>query len=190
MKTKNVLLTAVLAVFVSVAAFATEGTPTLVVVNQKPGIFKVIYQNDQAGKISMKINNARGEEVFYESFWSANGFMRPVNFDGMQPGVYTIEIADSKGRQSHTVNYAYESNISNVRVSKMGTEGKYLLAVANSGKPEQINVKIFDGSNNLVHNESITVKGDFGLVYNLQQVSGVPTFEVTDRTGTSKVIKH
>jgi hypothetical protein len=190
MKTRKVLLTALMAVFVSVLALAKEPvSPTLVVVNQKSGIFKVIYQNNLSGKVSMRIQNTRGDEVFYESIWSANGFIRPVNFDGMSPGEYTIEVTDANGKQSQKVDYAFESSVTSVRVSKMATEGKYLLAVANSGT-ELINVRIFDGGDNLVHNESITINGDFSLVYNLKQVVGIPTFEVTDKTGNTQVIKE
>jgi len=46
-----------------------------------------------------------------------------------------------------------------------------------------IHINIFDGSNNLVHSENVAIDGDFGKVYNLTAVSGVPTFEVTDKTG-------
>jgi hypothetical protein len=36
----------------------------------------------------------------------------------------------------------------------------------------------------------MTVSGSFGLVYNLKQVAGTPTFEVTDKTGNVKTIKY
>jgi hypothetical protein len=189
MKTRNVVLSVLVAMFVSVLAFANEpGNPRVVVVNQKSGVFKVIYEGEKRGKVSMKIFNAEGKEVFAEVLRGMEGFMRPVNFEGMEPGEYTIEIADESGKQIQKVNYKNETSVKSVHVSKIAEEGKYLLAVANSGS-EQINVRIYDGANNLVHDESMIINGNFGLVYNLKQVAGVPSFEITDKTGNTQVIK-
>jgi len=179
-------------VLVSTFAFANgPGAPRVVVVNQKnSGTFKVIYAGAQAGNVKMTIFNKRGEVVYKETTKNTDGFMRPVNFTGMQPGEYTIEIADASGKIAQQIVYANESSVRNVQVSKIKEEdSKYLLAVANEGT-EQINVRIFDGANNLVHNEDLTIEGNFGLVYNLKDVAGVPTFEVTDKTGTVRTIKN
>jgi hypothetical protein len=192
MKTKNVILTALVAMFVSVLAFAKDpGNPKIVVVNHKSGVFKVIYEGSNASRVTMKIVNQNGEEVFAENLGIVKGFVRPVNFNGMTPGEYTIEITDNTGKQIQKVSFTNKSETSanSVHIARIAESNKYLLAVANKGS-EEINVKIFDGSNNLVHNENMTVKGNFGLIYNLTQVVGMPTFEVTDKTGNVKTIKY
>jgi hypothetical protein len=190
MKTKNVILTALVATFVSVLAFAKDpGTPQVVVVNQKSGVFKVIYDGQKSSKVTMRILSANGTEVFSENLGIVSGFVRPVNFTGMADGEYTIEIADNAGTQSQKVTYSKEVSANSVHIARIAESSKYLLAVANKGS-EQINVKIFDGSNNLVHDENMTVTGNFGLVYNLTQVAGTPTFEVSDKTGNVKTIKY
>ena len=190
MKTKNVILTVLVAMFVTVASFAKDpGTPKVVVVNQKAGVFKVIYEAPKASRVTMRILSANGTEVFSESLGVVSGFVRPVNFTGMKAGEYTIEIADNAGKQTQKVNYAHEVSANSVHIAHLAETGKYLLAVASKGT-EQINVRIFDGSNNLVHDENMTVNGNFGLVYNLKQVAGTPTFEVTDKTGNVKTIKY
>jgi hypothetical protein len=56
-------------------------------------------------------------------------------------------------------------------------------------KGKDINIKIFDGLNNLVHSESRVVDGTLGLVYNLKDVVGVPTFEITDNTGDTRIVR-
>jgi hypothetical protein len=199
MKTKNVILTALVATFVSVLAFAKDpGTPKVVVVNQKSGVFKVIYDGQKSSKVTMRILSANGTEVFSENLGIVSGFVRPVNFTGMADGEYTIEIADNAGAQSTKVRYnkekatnsvVREKATNSIHIARLAQGSKYLLAVANKGS-EQINVKIFDGSNNLVHDENMTVTGNFGLVYNLTQVAGTPTFEVSDKTGNVKTIKY
>lgn len=189
MKTKSILIAA-LAMVASVA-FATEPTSKVVVINQKQaGTYKVIYEGAQQGKVKMNIRNSSGETVFTETINGLNGFIRPVNFSGLEFGEYTIEIADAAGKQTQTVNYQNTAVVAkNVHVAKIGAEAKYLLAVANPGS-EQINVKIFDGENNLVHNETVTVNGSLGLVYNLKEVAGTPTFQVSDNSGAVKTIKY
>ena len=190
MKTKIVVLSVLVTMFVSVLAMANEpGNPKVVVVSQKSGIFKVIYEGEKAGKVTMKIFSTNGREVFSEVLRGMTGFMRPMNFQGMEPGEYTIEITDAKGKQIQKIDYRNETSVKSVHVTKIAKEGKYLLAIAAKNDTEKINVRIFDGSSNLVHDESITINGNFGLVYNLKQVAGTPTFEITDKTGNTEIIK-
>ncbi len=189
MKTKSMLVAVMM--LVSIVTFGKDPVaPRLVVVNQKAtGTFKVIYEGEKKGSVKMNILDAKGTLVFTETLKSIEGFIRPVNFSNMTPGEYTIEVIDASGKLIQQVNYATDATISNIHVAKIAEEGKYLLAVANQGT-EEINVKIFDGSNNLVHNESMQVTGSLGLVYNLKKVAGNPTFEVTDKAGAVKTIKY
>ena len=193
MKTK--LFLAALIVLVGTSAFASgPGSPRLVVIGQKnPGIFKVIYESGITSNVKMTILDKNEAVVFAETTKNVEGFIRSVNFTRMEPGEYTIEIADKAGKQIQKVVYAEMEIVTapakNVRLAKIAADGKYLLTVTNSGI-NQIKVRIYDGANNLVHNESTTVNGDFGLVYNLKDVAGVPTFEVTDKTGSVSTIKY
>jgi hypothetical protein len=187
---KNVLVA--FALIVSAAAFAIDPVnPKLVVMSSKnTGVFKVIYEGAQAGPVKMNVLNQSGKLVFTETIKGVDGFVRPVNFNGMEAGEYTIEIVDAAGKQIQKVNFTNESTVKNVHVAKItGGESKYLLAVANDAE-ETINVRIFDGNNNQVHEENVKVAGNFGLVYNLKNVTGTPTFEVTDKTGNTKVIRY
>jgi hypothetical protein len=189
MKTKSIVFALVMG-FVSVAAVAADPvSPKMVVLNQQDGgIFKVIYAGAQAGRISLNIYDAANTLVFTETVNGVEGFIRPVNFSGMNEGTYTIEVADASGKLVQKIDYKKETNTNAIRVAKMGTDNKYLLAIANTN--EIINVRIFDGANNLVHNQSVTVDGSFGLVYNLKNVVGAPTFEVTNQAGATKVVKY
>ncbi len=112
--------------------------------------------------------------------------MRPLNFKGMATGEYTIEVSDVYGKNVQIVNYTIEQSTPAVHVSKISGDNRYLLAVENE---KEINVRIFDGLNKLVHDKNLVVNGNLGLVYNLKGVLGVPTFEVTDNSGNTKVIR-
>jgi len=185
------MLSALLVAWITGSTLAADPVgPKVVVVNQKEsGMFKVIYEGAKAGRVNLKITNQDGVIVFNESVAGVNAFIRPLNFNGMDAGEYNIEVSDASGKQVTMVNYQIEQTVGAIHVSKIAGGNKYLFAVA-SGANEAINVKIFDGSSNLVHNENFLVNGSFGLVYNLKDVVGVPTFEVTDKTGTTKVIKY
>ena len=189
MKTKSVLLAVLMSA--SVMAFANEpGNFKVVVVNQKKSeIFKVIYQGENKGSVKLSIRNNEGEVVYQESIKNIDSFIRPLNFSGMTYGEYTLEIEDNTGKKSQQVSYsATTPSIGKVRVAKTGEAGKYLFAVANVGS-EEVNVKIYDGASELVHSQTMTINGNLGLIYNLQKISGEPTFTVTDKSGAVQVIK-
>jgi hypothetical protein len=188
MKTKSILLMAI--VLISSVAFADEPSePKLVVLSQKEsGLYKVIYENPRTRKVKMTILNSDGEALYTESIKVADGFILPVNFKGMTPGEYSIEVTDGAAKHVQILNYASTVKAQRIHVAKLTNEtNKYLLSVANEGT---INVRILDGASNIIHEQQINVAGAVGLVYNLKGVQGMPTFEVTDAQGAVKSIRY
>lgn len=191
MKTKLFVTVIMMAIITGVAIAADPVRPTVVVVNQKEsGVFKVIYKGEKVAKVNMKIYDAQGLIVFSEIVSGVDGFIRPVNFSGMNPGEYTIEVSSESGKEIQKVKYEIDQTIKSVHLAKIPDESKYLLAVAKNGTSEHINVSIYDGEHNIVHNETLIVKSDLALVYNLKNVKGQPTFEISDNTGATKVIRY
>lgn len=188
MKTKSMIIMAL--VLMSSVAFADEpGTPKLVVLSQKEaGLYKVIYENSKTSRVKMTILNSNGEELYNESIKINDGFILPVNFKGLAPGEYSIEVSDGSAKQVQKVSYLSTGRAQRIHVARLTNEAnKYLLSVASEGV---VNVRILDGAANVIHDESITVPGSLGLVYNLKGVEGTPTFEVTDATGVVKTIRY
>jgi len=188
MKFKSILLAAMM--MISVAVLADEPvSPKLVVLSQKEsGLFKVIYENAKTGKVKMTILNSDGEALYAEQIKVSEGFILPVNFKGMVPGEYSIEVADGTAKTVQKVSYVSTVATQSIHVAKLPNEAnKYLLSVASDGA---INVRILDGANNIIHDENVNVDGTFGVVYNLKSVSGAPTFEVTDNAGNVKTVKY
>lgn len=191
MKTKSLLFVAL--VMVTSVAFAGKDEPRrtgmAIVPVKNSETFKVIYKSEATGKVKLNIYNASGKVILTESFSGTNGFIVPVNFSGLSVGEYTIEIIDSTGKKSEKISLGKRS-ASIVHVSKIGAEaGKFLLSVANTTPGEQINVRIFDANNNLIHSETKSVKTDYAQVYKLAAVSSAYTFEVTDNTGKTKTVR-
>ena len=195
MKTKTSFLFAV-ALMVAGSVFANDSSTQMVVVNgTDASIIKVIYKSETSENVRMKIYNEAGSVVYAHTIKVVNGFMLPINLAGLAFGEYTIEIAGKSGVQSKKIKYGVEvaqaranSVLKTVHVSKVADQNKYIMSIINEGS-QWINVKIFDGSDTLIHSESRMIKGNNGLVYTLEQIVGIPTFEVTDKTGVTQVIK-
>jgi hypothetical protein len=188
MKFKSILVAAMM--MISVAVLADEpASPKLVVLSQKEsGLFKVIYENAKNSKVKMTILNSDGEALYTEQIKVTEGFILPVNFKGMTPGEYSIEITDGAAKAIQKVTYISSAKAQTIHVAKLSSDAnKYLLSVASEGS---INVRILDGANNIIHEENVDVDGTFGVVYNLKSVAGAPTFEVTDNEGNVKTIKY
>ncbi|MEI9920671.1 MAG: hypothetical protein WDO14_18045 [Bacteroidota bacterium] len=188
MKIKSILLAAMM--MISAAVLADEpASPKLVVLSQKEaGLFKVIYENAKTSKVKMTILNSDGDALYSEQIKVTEGFILPVNFKGMTPGEYSIEVTDGTAKQIQKVSYITAAKAQRIHVAKLNNEtNKYLLSVASQGA---INVRILDGANNIIHEENVNVDGTFGVVYNLKSVSGAPTFEVTDNDGNVKTVKY
>ena len=187
MKTTSILIAALM--MISAVALADEpGAPKLVVVSQKEsGLFKVIYENPKSSKVKMTILNSDGDALYAESIKVNEGFIVPVNFNGLASGEYSIEVTDGTAKQIQKVSYNTSAKAQRVHVAKLTNEvNKYLLSVASEGA---INVRILDGANNIIHEQDLKVNGALGLVYNLKSVTS-PTFEVTDGQGNVKTIKY
>ena len=172
------------------AAFAQESAnPKFVVLNQgNPAAFKAIYDNPGATKSKLSIY--KGIEKVYGETLNIDGFVRTFNFAAMSPGEYTMEITDNTGSYTQKVKFSRNAKPATIHVAKIAKDAnKYLLSVANEEAGE-INVRILDGQNNIVHNQSLAVNGSVGLVYDLALVQGNPTFEVSDNNGAFRTIKY
>jgi hypothetical protein len=190
MKTKSVLLAVMMSA--SLVALANEpGNPRVRVVNQKEsGIYRLTYAGSKSENVKLNILNDAGQVLFSETIRTKEGFIRSLNFTGVGFGEYTVKVVSDGLTEVSKVNYlaTSPSATSYVHVAKTGEEGKYLFTVSNA-VDESINVKIYDGLSNLVHDEMLKVNGSYGLVYNLKQIAGNPTFEVTDKAGITRIVK-
>ncbi|MBK5278846.1 MAG: hypothetical protein JJE09_08285 [Bacteroidia bacterium] len=184
MKTKSFLFAVLMVIGV-----ASASAQTIKVEKKSATVFKITYQDESSGKVKMNIYNEDGVEVFSETFKDVKNFVLPLNFVAMEHGTYTIELEDNKGRKSEKINYILESRLKNVHLTKMANEPKYLLAVTSEGS-EDINVRIFDSANQLVLEESRASNNGFAMVYNMKNIHGAFTFEVSDQSGNTKTIRH
>jgi hypothetical protein len=190
MKTKSIVSTLAVLVMTATMSLAMEPVnPKLVVINQEgTNVFKVIYEGAQKGDVTMNVFSKDGTKVYSETLRRVEGFIRPLNFIGMAPGEYKVEVTSETGNVIQSMNYRTQTRIDNVHIAQLSGQPKYLLSIPGRGEAV-INVKVIDGLENIVHEQTLTFKGDLGLVYDTKRVFGQPTFEITDQLGNVKRIK-
>lgn len=188
MKTRSIVLAALLLVSASGAfANADPSTASLAVVSSKGSeIVKVIYKGIN-GKVKLNIYDASSKLVFTESRNVQQGFILPLNFAGLSAGTYTVELVDASGVKSEKINYQPAKTAANVHVAKLNQDGKYLLSVENANAV--VTIRIFDANNNLIHTSDKQSTGSFAQVFNIQNVDGGYTFEVSNAAGTSTIVR-
>ena len=192
MKTKSLFIAALVVFSAAVSALGKED-PTnvgLAVINVKgTEVYKIVYKGQTAGKVKLNVyNNEDGRVVYSQILNKVDGFILPLNFNGLSFGEYTVELIDASGKKLEKVSYLSQVKPSNIHVSKItNEEGKYLVAVANEGA-KVINVKVYDGSHNVVYDGTEQIDGDFAKIYTIKNFEAGFTLEVTDSTGYTKTV--
>ncbi|MBL0740116.1 hypothetical protein [Chryseolinea lacunae] len=191
MKTKSLYLAALIVISAAVAAVGKDeprSAGVAIVPVKGSEVFKLIYKSETASKVKLSIYDASAKVIFSETLSNVDGFIRPLNFSGLPFGEYTVEIADAAGKKIEKISFQPAKTTGAIHVSKLANEeGKFLLAVS-KGASSQINVKIYDEANNLVHSETREVAADFAQLYTIKTV-GSYTFEVSDNAGNTKTVR-
>lgn len=187
MKTRSIVLAALLLVSAS-GAFANadpSNTALAVVASKGSEVVKVIYKGSN-GRVKLNIYNAASQLVFSETRNVQQGFILPLNFAGLSAGTYTVELVDATGVKSEKVNYQPAKAAAAVHVAKLAQEGKFLLSVGNS---DNVTIRIFDENNNVIHTSAKQADGGFAQIFNIQNAGGGYTFEVTNASGVSSIVR-
>lgn len=191
MKTRSLYLAAVIVIAAAITAVGKDepGLGMAVVPVKGTEVFKVIYKGGNTNKVKLNVYNSASQIVFSETMNGVDGFIRPLNFTGLQFGEYTIELSDASGKRTEKVSYKPAVVAApNFHIAKLVSDGKFLVSVANSSA-ETITVKIFDDANNLVHVYNKEVAGDFAQLFSVKDIPGGLTFEVSDNAGNYKTIR-
>ncbi len=174
------------------SAIAAEGPVTkgMVVVPVKGSeTYKVIYKGASTGKVTLNIYDASSDRIFTQTFNGVDGFICPVNFSGVDAGAYTIELVDAEGKQMQTIRHgAHSARETAAHVNKLqGQEDRYLLSFV-SNEAADVTVRIFDGSDRLIFEETRPTNGQFAKIYTLAADFDKVRFEIRDTKGKIKSI--
>ncbi len=153
-------------------------------------LVKLFYKAGKESNVKVTIIDAEDKIVFTEEIKHVEGFMRPYNFSNLPEGDYTFELVDHSGKKIEKISYRNGKIERLANLIQIVSEGdKYLLTIPNKGKGI-FDVKIYDTAGNLLYTHAEEADGDFAKVYNLSKVSGKFSFEITDKSGSTKFIDN
>jgi len=191
MKTKSFLIAALIVLSAGMYAVAGDepGNSGFAVLSVKGSeTVKVIYKSEIVEKVKLNLYNEQGTLLFSETR-SGNGFIRPLNLKGLPYGEYTVELISAAGKRTEKISYESKTATPYFHVSKVtSTVDKYLLSVKDENANSKINIRIYDNSNNLIHDEVKEISGSFAQLYAIKNFKNSVTFEISDASGNVKVV--
>jgi len=192
MKAFSLLLMGVLVstlVFANETVEPKESVSAVAVTNcSGSSVVKVFYKAEQAGTVKVSIFSQDHSLVFTETMKRVSGFLRPYNFSELSAGKYTIQIEDSNGKKTETVDYVAGKIEKLISIVKLAEEGKYLLSVYSEAS-DRINVKIYNDANQLIHSQEKRIDRSFAEVLNIKDINQF-TIEVSDSHGVLKSVRN
>jgi hypothetical protein len=206
MKMKSYLISLLLLVGLGVQAndnVAPDNIGMAVIHVNGSEIVKVVYKGETKNSVTLSVLDANGNLVYTESFAKTSGFIRPLNFEGLKYGEYTVVLEDTHGINKQRISYnqyvakndldrmeTKETVNTSIHIAQLKTgEKKFLVAVNNNVGGELI-VKIYDNFDNLIHEELQTIKNTFAQVYDLKNVSGKIKIKVEGKNGSKAVASY
>lgn len=152
--------------------------------------FHVFYKAVKLSDVKIFIRNERNDLVFTETIRKTDGFVRPYNFTQLEEGEYTVEVVDCNHRQVQKITHGIKPHDELAHVVRVSSaENKFLLTLPNKVH-NTISVKIYGDKHQLVYEELLEITDDFARLYNLNQINGEFSFEITDGEGNVKVLSY
>jgi hypothetical protein len=146
----------------------------------------VSYSNTKPGKVTLTIKDDHGTVLVKRIIKNENGFAMPANFASVMEGIYYVETDNGTEKQIAKIDYNNNVAATYSRVVDLG-EGRYLLSSSHVGR-ETITIKIYDGNDSMIFNEEKKISGGLSMLFNLKNVVGKPSFEVSESSGRSLMV--
>lgn len=175
----------------TVVALADSPASLSVTPVSNSSVYTVCYKTRETGKVKISVYSNTNQLIFSEVLTNVASFSRPYNFSQLAEGEYTIVLEDKNGQQVEKVSYFTNKIKSSIKVAEVANqENKYLLNVTSTGT-EEVYVKIYGDDNVLLHEQTVEVNNNFGLIYNLSPVRSTVskvTFEISTNSGAVEVV--
>jgi len=181
MKTKIAFIAAFCCIAISITGL-TETTPTLEIVRRDTtSVYIINYTGSKTGRVKITIRDEEQRTVLIKSYKDIKDFTLPLNFSSVSDGAYSIQIDNGTDKLTKTVNYTKSFAPSYSRVENLGN-GLYLLTASHFGR-EKITINVYNELSTKIFSQEKEVRGDFSMLFNLQNVTGIPYFEISEKLG-------
>ncbi len=193
MKKITILFVGVLMSALTFARTGDEGTKSasgMAVVKKEGSSYKLIYKSAEAADVTVTIFNSTNDVVFRETIKKSNGFIRPYNLENLSEGQYTFKIVSGSTSQTEIIDH--HATLATSEALKLSAlvkikEGRYMLSLTTKSQ-ERLGIKIYTDKGEKLYDDNATASGQFAQLYNLGNLSGLFSFEITDSNGQVKTI--
>jgi hypothetical protein len=189
MKKSYLLLAGVLVGSLAFAGGRDESPKTssgMAVVKKGTASYKLIYKSEQASDVKVKIFNAKNDLVFSETIKNSDGFIRPYDFGKLGEGEYTIKIDNGSNWLMEKVKYEASQPELLAHLTKL-SGGKILLSVPGYGD-DKLTINVLNELGETINHYTNRVSGDFAEVFDVSQVAGPVSFEISNQRGASTIL--
>lgn len=173
---------------ISRVAFAGEVTnpkATSTSVSMKGEIVKIFYRSENSDKVKVTIYDAASKAVFKEEIKRKSSFIRPYNLENLPYGEYTVVLEDKNGKTEEKVVYAKEVVSVQASIIHKRDSRKAMVALFSTGETE-VTYSVLDINDNVLYTKSEVVNGQAATSFNLKNIKGAVTIQVTDSNGLLK----
>ncbi len=187
MKNKAILFTLVCLFASTFYATASDPTPWFTISkNETSGVYLIKYTGSKTGNVTVTIKDSKGNEISSTVVFAVRDFSMPINLSSVSEELYTIQIDNGVDKVVQTLNYTNNKPPTYTHVANLGNK-HYLFSASHVGV-ENVLIVISDGNGVTVFNESKKIKGDVAFIFDLSNVYGQPTFDITEESGRSLMI--
>jgi len=145
--------------------------PEIQIVTTAPNSFKLVYTSTEDAPVKVNIYNEKSRRIFSDLVYKTNRFSKLYNFKNLSSGLYTFEVIANGQTSKEKVYYAPKTAKQKMKAFVRQLEGSKkfrLLVMGNEMEP--VTVRIYNKSNELVHEKSFDSKTSIGQVYNLNSI--------------------
>jgi len=164
----------------------TKPSSNVAIIKSNSGV-KVIYKAEDACQVKISIYDNDNKEIFSEEVKAKASFMRPYNLDNMPEGDYRIVVKDADETSESIVNTSKSRESALIGLVR-ASDDRYLITLTSPVKTD-IFLKLTDEFSNVIHTEKLAVDGNLSKLFNLKNVAGSVTAELTSEEGLSKTLQ-
>ena len=187
MKTRFVVLAIICMFSITNQSNASDPTPWFTISrNEVSGVYLIKYTGSKTSNTTVTIKDSRGNEISSTIVRAVRDFTMPINLSSVSEELYTIQIDNGTEKVIQTLNYTNDKAPTYTHVTNLGNKN-YLFTASHAGI-EKVLIAISDGNGVVVFQENKTIKGDVAFLFDLTNVFGQPTFDITEESGHSLMI--
>lgn len=136
--------------------------------NLEPGKIQLAYYGKTPEKVVVNIYNANNKRVFKETIQSKKGIKKPYDLRELPYGEYSINVRVNDEETMHKVSHAAPEYPGQVKMMAAAFGESKVKMLLMSPYQKKFKLRIYDENNELLHQQNIRQRQNFGRVFNFE----------------------